>query len=71
MSEEIEQAKNITDAFEATERWRIKTEAKHCLDFYNLVERRAFLDSVLIWRGAVGRKCMEKAIIQEWESRKK
>lgn len=66
-----ESGENIKNAFDDTERWRIGTEAKHCLDFYNLEERRAFLDSVQKWRGEVGRKCMEKAIRQEWEARKK
>ena len=62
--------KNISAAFNDTERWRIETEAKHALDFYSLEERRAFLASVEKWRGEIGRKCMEKAIKQEWERRK-
>ena len=61
---------SIKAAFADTERWRIETEAKHALDFYSLEERREFLEHVEKWRGAVGRKCMEKAIRQEWERRK-
>lgn len=61
---------DIAAAFNDTERWRIETEANHALDFYNLEERRAFLASVEKWRGEIGRKCMEKAIKQEWERRK-
>lgn len=61
---------DIAAAFNDTERWRIETEAKHALDWYSLEERRAFLDAVQKWRGEVGRKCMEKAIMQEWERRK-
>ena len=61
---------DIAAAFNDTERWRIETEAKHALDFYNLEERRTFLASVEKWRGEIGRKCMEKAIKQEWERRK-
>ena len=61
---------DISEAFNDTERWRIQTEAKHALDWYSLEERRAFLDSVQKWRGEVGRKCMEKAIKQEWERRR-
>lgn len=61
---------DIAAAFNDTERWRIETEAKHALDFYSLEERRAFLASVEKWRGEIGRKCMEKAIKQEWERRK-
>lgn len=61
---------NIKAAFADTERWRIETEAKHALDFYSLEERREFLEQVQTWRGEVGRKCMEKAIRQEWERRK-
>lgn len=61
---------DIAAAFNDTERWRIETEAKHALDWYSLEERRTFLDSVQKWRGEVGRKCMEKAIRQEWERRK-
>ena len=60
---------DIKEAFDDTERWRIQTEAKHALDWYSLEERRAFLDAVQKWRGEVGRKCMEKAIKQEWERR--
>ena len=65
-----ESGENVRNAFDDTERWRINTEAKHCLDYYNLEERRAFLDSIQKWRGEVGRKCMEKAIRLEWEARK-
>lgn len=61
---------DIAAAFNDTERWRIEIEAKHALDFYSLEERRTFLTSVEKWRGEVGRKCMEKAIRQEWERRK-
>jgi hypothetical protein len=61
---------SIDEAFEDTERWRIETEARHALEFYSLEERRKFLDHVEKWRGKVGRKCMEKAIRQEWERRK-
>lgn len=61
---------SIKDAFNDTERWRIETEARHCLDFYSLEERRAFLESVERWRGEVGRKCMEKALMAEWNKRK-
>ena len=61
---------DVSEAFDDTERWRIQTEAKHALDWYSLEERRAFLDAVQKWRGEVGRKCMEKAIRQEWERRK-
>lgn len=61
---------SIKNAFADTERWRIETEAKHALDFYSLDERREFLDQVELWRGEVGRKCMEKAIRQEWERRR-
>ena len=65
-----ESGESIKEAFSDTERWRIQTEAKHCLDFYRLEERRAFLDQVEKWRGEVGRKCLEKALRQEWEARK-
>lgn len=65
-----ESGENVANAFDDTERWRINTEAKHCLDYYSLEERRAFLDSIQKWRGEVGRKCMEKAIRLEWEARK-
>lgn len=65
-----ESGENVRNAFDDTERWRIGTEAKHCLDYYNLEERRAFLDQIQKWRGEVGRKCMEKAIRLEWEARK-
>ena len=61
---------DVSEAFDDTERWRIQTEAKHALDWYSLEERRAFLDAVQKWRGEVGRKCMEKAITQEWNARK-
>ena len=61
---------SVKEGFNDTERWRINIEAKHALDFYSLEERRAFLDSVQRWRGEVGRKCMEKAIKEEWERRK-
>jgi len=62
--------KNITASFDDTERWRITTEAAHCLDWYSLEERREFLECVQKWRGEVGRKCLEKAILQEWNRRK-
>lgn len=65
-----ESGMSIESAFDDTERWRIETEAKHALDFYSLEERRKFLAHVEKWRGEVGRKCMEKAIRQEWERRK-
>jgi hypothetical protein len=45
---------DIAAAFADTERWRIVTEAKHALDFYSKEERKAFLDQVEKWRGAVG-----------------
>ena len=61
---------DIAAAFNDTERWRIETEAKHALDFYNLEERRTFLASVEKWRGEVGRKHMEAAIMVEWNKRK-
>ena len=61
---------DVVAAFNDTEKWRIQTEAKHALDWYSLEERRAFLASVERWRGEVGRKCMEKAIREEWERRK-
>jgi hypothetical protein len=61
----------ITSVFAEIERQRVVMEAKHCVEFYNITERREYLESVQKWRGEVGRKCMEKAIIQEWESRKK
>lgn len=61
---------SIKEAFADTERWRIQTEAAHALDFYSLEERRQFLEHVQQWRGEVGRKCMEKAIRQEWDRRK-
>lgn len=62
--------RDISAAFDDTERWRIKTEAAHCLDYYSLEERRAFLAAVQKWRGEVGRKCLEKAITEEWQRRK-
>ena len=61
---------SIAAAFEDTERWNIQTMARHALDFYDLYERRDLLAVVEKWRGEVGRKCMEKAIRQEWERRK-
>ena len=61
---------SIRAAFADTERWNIKTMARHAMDFYNLEERRELLDEVERWRGEVGRKCLEKAIRQEWERRK-
>lgn len=60
----------IREAFRETEHWRIQTEAKHCLDYYSVQERRDFLEEVERWRGEVGRKCMEKAITEEWNRRK-
>lgn len=66
----IDSGQTIKDAFTDTERWRIETEAKHALDYYSLEERRAFLGEVERWRGEVGRKCMEKAISQEWAKRR-
>lgn len=65
-----EAGESIKAAFDDTERWRIQTEARHCLDFYSLEERRAFLAGVEKWRGEVGRKCLEKALRLEWEARK-
>ena len=61
---------SIRAAFADTERWNIETMARHAMDFYNLEERRELLDEVERWRGEVGRKCLEKAIRQEWERRK-
>lgn len=62
--------KNVSVAFADTERWRIKTEAAHALDWYSKEERQQFLKDVETWRGEVGRKCMEKAILEEWNRRK-
>lgn len=61
---------NIAAAFADTERWKIKQEASHAVEFYSLAERREFLDEVERWRGKVGRMCMEKAMTQEWNARK-
>lgn len=64
---------NIVDikaAFGDSERWRIRIEAAHCLDWYSLEERRNYLEECERWRGEVGRKCLEKAILEEWNRRK-
>jgi hypothetical protein len=50
--------------------WRAEIEAKHCLDFYSLEERRAFLDAVEKKRGSKARKVLEAAITKEWKARK-
>ena len=61
---------DVVAAFNDTEKWRIQTEAKHALDFYSLEERRTFLAAVERWRGEVGRKQLEAAILAEWNKRK-
>jgi len=60
----------IEGSFDDTEGWRIATEAAHCLNFYSLEERRRFLAVVEKWRGEVGRKLLEAAIMKEWAARK-
>lgn len=62
--------KNISAAFDDSERWELEVKAKHCLDWYSLEERREFLKRVEYWRGEVGRKHMEAAIMVEWNKRK-
>ena len=61
---------DIRAAFADTEGERVKIEAKHCLDFYNLEERRAYLSAVQEWRGEEGRKRMEAAMLVIWNERK-
>lgn len=61
---------SIKAAFADTERWRIQTEAAHAMEWWSLDERREFLEEVERWRGEIGRKCMEKALMQEWERRR-
>lgn len=63
----------ITDmeaAFKSSEEWRAITEAKHCLDWYSLQERRNYLELVQKHRGIEGRRYLESHIMQEWNNRK-
>lgn len=60
----------IEDAFNDSEEWRAQCEARHCLDFYDLDERRRYLSLVEIKRGLPGRKLLEENILKEWNRRK-
>ena len=61
---------DIEACFTESEMWRVICEARHCLDFYSLEERRGYLDLVLKHRGEAGRKYLEEAILAEWKRRK-
>lgn len=62
--------RNITVAFKSTEMWRVMCEARHCLDWYSLEERREYLKQVEKHRGSRGRKYLEDAIMAEWKASK-
>ena len=71
--EAIQADSGITDmdaAFKSSEVWRVLCEARHCLDWYSLQERRDYLALVLKHRGEQGRKYLEEAIMAEWKKRK-
>jgi hypothetical protein len=61
---------SLSAAFEDTEKWRAECEARHCLDYYSLEERREYLTLVQKHRGQEGRKYLEDAILKEWQKRK-
>lgn len=61
---------NIDAAFADTEMARIKIEAQHCVDWYDLGERRRFLANVEKWRGQPGLALMQQAISEAWQRRK-
>lgn len=50
--------------------WRAEIEAKHCLDFYTVDERREYLADVEAKRGSKARKVLEAALMREWQARK-
>ena len=57
-------------ARKSSEAWRAECEARHCLDWYSLQERRDYIALVLKHRGEQGRKYLEEAIMAEWKKRK-
>jgi len=61
---------DIAAAFTDSEAWRAECEARHCLNFYDLKERREYLALVEKHRGQAGRKSLEAAILLEWQKRK-
>ncbi len=71
--EAIQLDSGITDmdaAFKSSEVWRVACEARHCLDWYDLEERRNYLALVEKHRGQQGRAYLEQAIMAEWKRRK-
>lgn len=80
LKEHIEERKAIKEADgiefdeetirKSSEAWRAECEARHCLNWYSLEERRKYLAEVEKKRGVDGRKYLEGFIMSEWKKRK-